>query len=244
MPDALPKLMFYCDESSYTATRFAAVSGILLREERVADVEDEIKRLKLAHGKREISELKWANLNKKEMPLYRDIVAYFDSLLKAKLIRFHVVVCDMHTYDHRRHNQGMKTTTVSKTYYQLLLHRCCRLYGGKALVHVRPDTGDCTRALPGLQNALNMDAMKRFKLGLPPIASINPTHSHSSNVMQMNDVILGGIASHRNERHKQDGASPLKTELAEAVRVCIGVPNFTISTSWESPATVWNWKGK
>jgi hypothetical protein len=152
--------------------------------------------------------------------------------MRANHIHYHVVICDMHAYDHRLRNQGQKTTSVSKTYYQLLLHRCCRLYGGKAFIHVRPDTGACTRELPGLRNGLNADAQRRFDLKLRTVLSINLTESITVNLMQMNDVILGAIASHRNERHKRQGASPHKTRIAEAVRAVFGVPNFTINTSW------------
>jgi hypothetical protein len=170
-------------------------------------------------------------------------VEYFRSLLEAQYIRFHVVICDMHAYDHRLRNEGQKAVTVSKTYYQLLLHRCCRLYGDKAFIHVRPDTGECTQSLPALLEGLNADAARRFSLKLRTVLSINLTESAKVNLMQMNDVVLGGIASHRNERHKKEGASVHKTHLAEAIRACFGVPNFAINTPWNNVFTVWNWAG-
>jgi hypothetical protein len=47
----LPVLRFYCDESSHTAHRYAAVSGILIRPERADTVNDEIGTLKKSRGK-------------------------------------------------------------------------------------------------------------------------------------------------------------------------------------------------
>jgi hypothetical protein len=241
----LPALRFYCDESSHTGSRYAAVSGILITPERASTVNGEIARIKAARGKRADSEIKWANINKHDLPLYRDIVHYFGSLMKANYIHYHIVICDMHAYDHRLRNEGSRPTTVSKTYYQLLLHRCCRLYGDKAFIHVRPDKGECTQALPGLLNGLNADAKRRFNLNLKPILSIDLIESVTQNLMQMNDVILGAVASHRNERHKKQGASPHKTMLAEEIRAVFRVPNFTINTSWEKrPYTVWNWRAQ
>ena len=240
----LPSLRFYCDESSHSGHQFAAVSGILIRPERAATVNDEIARLKESRGKQATSEIKWAKINRHDLPLYEAVVEYFKLLLDSEAIHFHVVICDMHAYDHRLRNEGSKATTVSKTYYQLLLHRCCRLYGDKAFIHVRPDIGECTQALPGLINGLNADACRRFDLQLRPILSINLTQSVSVNLMQMNDIVLGAIASHRNGRHEKPNASPHKTRLAEAVRACFGVPNFTINTPWRSKFTVWNWRGR
>lgn len=239
-------LLFFCDESSYRGGhRFAAVSGILIRPDRAGIVNAEIRRLKESRGKNPASEIKWEKVNRHDLPLYEDIVGYFQSLLEARHIHFHVVICDMHAYDHRILNAGDKAKSVSKTYYQLLLHRCCRRYGGKAFLHVRPDAGDCTTALPALMNGLNADARRRFAIQLNSVLSINLAESAQINIMQMNDIILGAIASHRNERHKKPNASAHKTHLAERVRESLGVPNFGINTAWDKRAfTLWNWKAQ
>ena len=218
------------------------MSGILIRPDKVEIVNSEMARLKESRGKKPTSEIKWEKVNPHDLPLYEDVVKYFRLLLDQNHIHFHVVICDMHAYDHRILNDGDKARSVSKTYYQLLLHRCCRLYGGKAFIHVRPDAGDCTQDLPKFLDALNADATRRFELATRPIMSIDLVHSASVNLMQMNDIILGAIASHRNERHKKEGAAKHKTHLAEVVRVCLNVPNFTINTPWNKNVTVWNWK--
>jgi len=239
----LPSLDFYCDESSFTASKYAAVSGIAIQSTRVSTVNAELAKLKASRGKREASEIKWEKINKHDLPLYDDAVKYFFSLLDANIIHYHVVICDFHAYDHRILNKGSKAKSVSKTYYQLLLYRCCRLYGDRAQLHVRPDTGDCTRELPAFLNALNSDARRRFSLREKPVLSINPTSSTLVNLMQLNDVILGAITFHRNGRHLKADASPHKSHLAENVRSGFGVPNFAINTPWEGRrATVWNWK--
>ncbi|NJO34449.1 MAG: DUF3800 domain-containing protein [Rhodospirillales bacterium] len=237
-----PPLRFYCDESSHRGHKYAAVSGILIRPDRAEIVNTEIAKLKETRGKKPTSEIKWEKANPHDLPLYEDVVKYFRLLLDANYIHFHVVICDMHAYDHRILNDGDKAKCVSKTYYQLLLHRCCRRYGGKAFIHVRPDAGDCTRELPRFKEALNTDACRRFELTARPVLSIDLIASTGVNLMQMNDIVLGAIASHRNERHKKRDASQHKTHLAEAVRVCLNVPNFTINTPWNKNFTVWNWK--
>ncbi len=62
--------------------------------------------------------------------------------------------------------------------------------------------------------------------------------------MQMNDIVLGAIASHRNGRHLLDGASPHKSELAEYVREKFGVASFAFSTpKGQRRHSIWNWQG-
>jgi hypothetical protein len=51
----LPSLDFYCDESSFTASKYAAVSGIAIQSTRVSTVNAELAKLKASRGKREAS---------------------------------------------------------------------------------------------------------------------------------------------------------------------------------------------
>lgn len=239
---ALPQLNFYCDETSHIGHRYAAVGGTLVRADRVAILNEQIAQLKSARGKATTSEIKWGKINRHDRPLYLDAVQLFFSLLKGNLIHYHVVICDFHEYDHRRFTQGNKHVSVSKTYYQLLLHRCCKLYAGKAHIHVWPDRGECTQALPTFIGALRADERKRFGAINPTISSINPICSSTVGVMHLNDIITGAIASHRNGRHLQPDASPHKTKIAEAVLDGFGLATFAFSTPIRNNNTVWNWK--
>lgn len=213
----LPTLYFYCDETSHRGHQYACVSGIAIRKERIDTLSAEINELKRSFGKPVSSELKWSKTNRHDLPLYEAMCIYFFSLVQARQLHFHVVICDFIAYDHRTLNLGNNSTSVSKTYYQLILHRCCKLYGDRAFVHVRPDAGDCTDRLPQFVNCINADAQRRFGLRTSPIRSINLIQSGSSPIMQMNDIILGAIGSHRNSRHLQQDASPYKTKLAQCV---------------------------
>jgi hypothetical protein len=242
---AVSDLHFYCDESSHRGHRFAAVSGIVANQTRIATINQELSALKVVHGKSPLSELKWEKTNRHDLPLYKAYCNYLFLLLEANYAHYHVVICDFQAYDHRALNEGDKSRSVSKTYYQLLLHRCCKLYGEHARIHVRADNGDCTRSLPSYQDALNIDARKRFRLIGRPIASINLIDSNGLEIMQMNDVVLGAIASHRNGRHLIPGASPHKTELAEHVRKLFGVTSFAFNTPRGSRRnSIWNWQGQ
>lgn len=164
----------------------------MIRPQQVGVVNEELVRLKQARGKPISSELKWEKSSRRDLPLYLDAVALFFSLLEANIINFHVVICDFHEYDHRRFTAGDKSASVSKTYYQLLLHRCCKLYGGDAIVYVWPDKGDCTKSLPQYVVALRSDERKKFGHETATIRSINPTSSAQVGVLHLNDTRLCG----------------------------------------------------
>jgi hypothetical protein len=238
----VPTLDFYCDETSHVGHRFAAVSGILVRPQRVGALCAELEALKIARHKSPTSELKWEKINKRDKPLYLDLVAHFFSLLEANLINYHVIICDFHEYDHRKFTQGEKHVSVSKTYYQLLLHRCCKIYADRAQIHVWPDSGECTADLPKYLDALRADERSRFQPSQPTIRSINPVSSTPHGIMHMNDVVLGAIASHRNGRHLAPEASPHKTQVAAAVLDGFGLRSFSFNSPIKGRFTVWNWR--
>jgi hypothetical protein len=240
----LPSLHFYCDETSHREHQYAAVSGIAVRKERIAIIDQEIMNLKSSFGKQVASELKWSKVNRHDMPLYEALCDYFFSLLEARHIHYHVVICDFVQYDHRTLNRGNRSTSVSKTYYQLILHRCCKYYGDRAEVHIRPDGGDCTSDLPRFRHVLNSEARRRFGVRSDPIRSVDLISSVTAPMLQMNDVILGAISSHRNGRHLMPNASPHKTHLAEYVRSSFGLRTYGINTSQrQTHFTLWNWRG-
>jgi hypothetical protein len=244
---ALASLHFFCDETSYTGGsghRFAAVGGIVVNSARINSIDDEVAAIKTTHRKAVTSELKWEKINRHDLQLYEDCCRYFFSLLEANYIHFHVVICNFKEYDHRTLNHGDKCTSVSKTYYQLLLHRGCKLYGEKARIHARPDRGDCSKALPGLQGGLNADARRRFGLKSAPIASINPVESKTIPIMHLNDIVLGAIASHRNGRQLEPNASPHKARISDVVLAGFGLTSYAFSTPKNNPKfSIWNWQG-
>lgn len=238
----LPALDFFCDETSHVGHRFAAVGGILVRQQRVASINEELARIKDAHRKNVASELKWEKINKHDKPLYMDIVSYFFSLLDANIVNYHVIICDFNEYDHRRFNKGDKHVSVSKTYYQLLLHRCCKLYGERATIHVWPDTGECTKSLPEYIGALRSDERNRFGWATPTIRSINPICSTPQGLMHINDIIVGAIAAHRNGRHLAPDASPNKREISAAIIKGFGLSSYAFNSPIRGKFSVWNWK--
>ncbi len=233
-------LHFYCDETSHRAHRFAAVGGLACRPERLTTIDEEVNRLKAEAGYG--SEIKWEKVSQRYLPFFRSAADYFFSLVEANQAHFHVVICDFHAYDHRRHNDGAKDKSVSKTYYQLFLHRLCKLYGGTCELHFRPDGGSCTSELPRFLGTLNRHSRERFSCA--PVRSINVVRDSSKvPILGLNDLILGAIASHRNERHLKKDASAHKTELADYIRQRFGLADYSKDTPFEERRwTLWNWE--
>jgi hypothetical protein len=105
--------------------------------------------------------------------------------------------------------------TVSKSFYQLLLHRTVRYYGKDCQITVKPDNGECTRLLPGLKEALHIDGQLRYKTHPNCISAIIPTDSKTEPLLHLLDVPFGALTAYRNSRHLRDDLGAPKKELAE-----------------------------
>jgi hypothetical protein len=102
-------------------------------------------------------------------------------------------------------------------FYQLNLHRPVRDYGKQFCIHIKPDHSDSYIRFKEYQGHLNTDASKKYGISNCPVREITFCHSHNSPIHQINDLIIGGMAHRRNERHLVDTASDHKCELADYI---------------------------
>ena len=161
-------------------------------------------------------EVKWANAKSFGGVVHRGYIDYLFLLLGSRKAQFHIRFSDMNEYDHGLSGPRKKVDTVSKSFYQLMLHRPVKYYHGKANVHVYPDDGCCTEQLPDQLPKLKNDAWTKFgPEGHSCPQEITPRASKSEPLLQLLDVTLGALAALKNERHLADGYSPIKRELAE-----------------------------
>lgn len=240
----LPTLFFYMDESGQTTDRYMCVGGIVINKSRVDEVRTEIERIKHVAGVQ--SEVKWTNLRKKTLPLYRGLARYFFELLADGKVRFHVIVCDFQNFNHRKN--GGRGQSVSKMLYQLALHKGCIAYGEKAHLHIYPDNGEHADLLMPFHHHMNRASRDHLPIErhglLCPALHMEPTDSASEPLLQLNDIILGAVAYRRNQRNLQPDASDHKKKLAKFVSEQAGSTLFDFNPPTHgSRFTVWPFKG-
>ena len=129
----------------------------------------------------------------------------------------------------------------SRMYYQLLVHRVCRFYSSKCYIWVYPDQGHDSRDLLRHVGTINKAANKTYRLE-HRLVSIEQTDSSRCNVLQMVDVILGGIAHIRNHGSASAGVGH-KAALARYILQKSGLRSWDIDTGRKARRlTVWNFK--
>jgi hypothetical protein len=230
-------LLYFCDESGTTDDTYLAVGGIAILATRANAIRSVLRGL--AQQCNVTREIKWSNTSDRRDGVHRAYVDYLFALIEDKQAHLHIRFSKMSEYDHKLSGARRKIDTVSKAYFQLLLHRPGQYYCRSCDIFVYPDKGECTELLPGFRGVLNAQCRNRY--GHPPFHQIEPRDSKNDPILQMLDVALGALGAVRNERHKAPNAKKAKKDLAEYVLGKTGLN----SVGGNSPRTdrvlsIWN----
>jgi len=182
-------------------------------------------------------EIKWQNTRSRGVEVRKAYIEYFLELLAANKIHFHIRFSPMNEYDHGGERRIFDT--VSKMFYQLLLHRPVRHYGKTCQINIRPDNGECTRLLPGLKEALQIDGQLKYRTILDCINDIVPLDSKSEPLLQFLDVPVGALTAYRNERHLMAHMGEPKRNLASFAYEHFG-KDLTANYDDGSRFSIWN----
>src|SRR3981189_3747632 len=209
--DDRSKLYYFCDESSFLGEEHMAVGGITVATGQVHRIANELKAIN--EQKRARGEIKWHNTRKSGLEVRKAYLDHLINLISLNHVHFHIRFSPMNEYEHEGKRREFET--VSKMFYQLLLHRPVRYYGPGSRLFIRPDNGECTRLLPDFKEALNIDGERTYQAKPDCIESIVPLDSKTESMLQLLDVAVGALTAYRNERHLLDHVGEPKRALAK-----------------------------
>jgi hypothetical protein len=216
-----------------------AVGGVAINMQTIGNVERRIQAIRDAMNIS--SEIKWNNVKPRRDNGHFAYADLLKELVEAGNAHFHIRFQRMEDWDHRRSGPRRKTDTVSKAFYQLVLHRPVKFYGSKADIHIRPDKGDCTEKLHEYIGQMNTEASRLAKCGVKCVKSIEVRDSKETPCLQLLDVTLGALAAIRNERHMSPDISQTKRDLALHVHGLWSNRNLSAnSLKAERKFVVWN----
>lgn len=214
-----------------------AVGGLAVSRRMVRTIARDLSELNRTHGV--VSEVKWENAKRRRVSIHQLYVDYLFELIASGSAHLHIRFAPFKRYDHRKSGKRGRIDTVSKMYFQLLLHRPVRYYGRHRALYVFPDDGECTAELPDLRNGLCSLGQKKHNALPNCVKEISPRSSKREPLLQLLDVTLGGVAAIRNDRKLGE----TKSALAAHIHGKAGFPDLTKSTkSEERRLNFWNVK--
>jgi hypothetical protein len=191
---------YFCDETSFLNEEYMAVGGLALPKPNLKAVTDRIKAIKLPHRE----EVKWTRTKHWNLEIRKEYIDCLVDLIDKRQVHFHIRFAPFTAYDHS--GKRRRFDTVSKMFYQLLLHRAVRHYGDDYDLLVRPDNGEYVPALEA-------EGFQRYSKS-PCIKNVICLDSEREPLLQLLDVSLGALTAYRNKRHINFITSAAKTEIA------------------------------
>jgi hypothetical protein len=233
---ARSELYYFCDESSFLGEEYMAVAGIAVSRSALGTIVKDL--LAINESKRARGEIKWHNTRKRGLEVRKAYIDYLMKQIAANYIHFHIRFSPMNEYDHD--GERRKFDTVSKMFYQLLLHRPIRHYGKSCILRIRLDNGECTRLLPGFKDPLQNDGFLTYQTHGDCIHNIVPLESRHQPPLHLLDVMVGALTAYRNGRHLLEHTGEPKRVLAQYAFEAFGKRDLKTNRDEGSKLSVWN----
>lgn len=209
--------------------------GFAVAGERIAEVESRIAEIAQSAGVREFKWSEYRGGRKREA--YEALVHYGFDLIDAKHAALHLIIAKFKGYRHKASPGEGRDTSINRMYFQLCLHRPARFYGPSRALHIRLDAGNDSADICNMRNQLCAAAYRTYQTRPNCVRSIEPVDSHKVGLIQLSDVIMGGVAAKRNDVQH---TSP-KGGLADLILERSGVGAWSNDTHRDARfLTVWN----
>jgi hypothetical protein len=220
------------------------IGGLIINAETVEKFNNTIQKFRIEQ--KMFSELKWTKVSNQKIDQYKRFIEYFFALNNTDVIHFHSIVIDNHQVDYKKFSKGDKELGFYKFYYQLLLHCFGKEYyredeDVRFIIHL--DYRNTSYRLNTLKNILNNGIKKKYGAITAPFVSIEPRNSKLSDLIQLNDILVGAIGFEKNGYDLLAGTRDSKKELAKFVSLQAGLKNLKENTIWGMKRfTIWNFR--
>ncbi len=219
------------------------LSAILVRKNDRFSIETEFEQARGNNGLHPTNgEMKWTKISPAKIAAYEAIVDKFFELMASDHLRFHSIVIDSRRLNHAQYNGSDPDVGYSKMLYQLLMsivRKTTSKDGSPIQYYVHLDDRTTKQTPDDLRVVVNNGLQYRWGIAGGPVRRVTFADSKKTTLLQVNDIILGAIAFHKNGRDSKEGVSPAK--LAIARRICghLGCDRLGLDTPPNRRFNVW-----
>lgn len=204
----------YADESCQTGHHYMVLGGLIVPRDQLHTILSDLKAARKRHNM--TKEMKWEKISRTRLDAYMEYADVFFRHSENDNIHFHSVTINARRMDHKRFNYGDRELGFSKYIYQLLI-KFGRLYASNGNLYCYLDRRTTKYNTDELQVILNNGIKKRWNISTKPFRRVMFRDSKSTELLQLNDILLGALASRSNGYHERPGASAAKTQMGEFV---------------------------
>jgi len=228
----------YADESSQTQHRYLVLGALTVRTDAVSNLVTAIRAARLPalpHG-----EMKWTKVSAAKLETYRAVADAFFASSDRDVAHFHALIIDTSRLNHGRFNEGDREIGFSKMVFQLL-YKHARLYPERLYAYL--DSRTTRQSLESVRFMLNRRCATKLGRQEFPFRRVVFRDSKESDMLQLNDILLGAVAWVKNGHGQRPDASVAKNDLAAHVMARAGLRSLDADTPRNRTRfTVWNFR--
>lgn len=247
LPGIFPKstnspLLYFCDESHISPEfEFASIGALAVRPEREEQIAKDLLAIRDDCNFSVTKEVQWKSVKRRHHCIHTRYIEYLFSAISQNHVHLHILFTPMGNYVNSVEGKQHRSKVISKAYYQLLLHRAGRFYGGQCQLLVRPDNGECTEYLPKIEYGLNNTICETFNYDFSPITSIKPCSSADEPLLQLLDVTLGALTAAKNGRYLDEPGGGNRKRLVKLALEQAKIADIHISDDRSRKSqNIWN----
>lgn len=202
----------YCDESCHLEhddSNAMSLGAIWLPKKKIAEVNQDIKAIKIEHGLSSYCETKWTKISPSKETLYLELIDYFFS--NDNLFFRGLVVPDKSILRHEDYNQT-HNDWYDKMYFAMLkkIIKPCNEY------YIYPDIKD-THSYYRSKQLQQYLCNKIHDFNHKRIKRIQPIQSREVQIMQLVDILTGAIAYANRQFEDDHNRSSAKLSVVKRI---------------------------
>ncbi len=215
----------FCDESCHLEndkSNVMLLGAVMCKESNKKKHYEFIRQLKMNHGMSSWNEIKWVKVSQNKCGFYDDLLSYF---FKSDDLQFRVIVMNKINLNHKKHGNTHDTWYYHMYYY--LLEPLVKVYGNNVKYKVFLDIKDTNggRKIEELANVLRRKKGVRVQEAI----DIKQIRSHESELLQLNDLLIGAVGYYHRGLYKGKGSSSGKNHIVFKIINEFGI-NFDQTT--------------
>ncbi len=226
--------LIFCDESCHLEnddSKYMLLGGIRCPKGKKEQFYNDIKKIKEKHGLNKHFEIKWTKVSNAKLAFYEEIIDYF---FDEKFLSFRTVIASKENLIFSSDRNNDFATWYYKMYYVLLkgFMKSDRRY--RIFIDIKDSKGGERISL------LKEIIEKKFKTKI--IKDINQIHSHTSEILQITDLLIGALGYYK----KGLRTSSTKVRLVQKILKRLEELNLDINTSTplkEKKFNIFYWEG-
>jgi hypothetical protein len=243
MSEKPQQIALFCDEAGKESDRYLAVGGLIVSSTDAPFIRANFERFRRTLNIR--SEVKWNKLKGGNRDKYQSLVHYFFECVARGELRFHCILVDFQRFNHDLREDGGRNESLKRMYWQLLLHRLGKKHGQTCHLYAFPDKANELTGLDAMRQGLNAVLRRSHGCEGEPVKAIKFRDSETEPMLQLNDLILGGVCYQKNRRFEAEDAGQPKANLAGYILGRAGLLNYNLDTPVAvKDFTVWNLKSE